>query len=411
MQTVIKGVASLLYSQPFLGGVYWSYALRHFVLTRNHCPNSRTEGFSPHKIIFKVSSIDLERHFLLPFGTLVSFGIPGELRAFKFSERNNIGIVLGEPVGTTQVYIILQPFTREILYRGNVMKLHVSYDQYAKWFAIYLRRLENKSPLSMLQSFLETSSEPYSSAAIQPSSALQPTGAKASPPASSNDPLPTRRLRSSGALINFIQFITSAQVEDLLAQPPSSVHDLFNESELAIVNSLSVAKDSLNVLRENNPKFMAAMTSPDPILREAWHKALRSEILGFLNVTETFRPLTPDEFDALVTSPGGYKRLFLSILCKRKFSAVDGSLDKFKVRAVGLGNLLKGMAEHTYSPTVSQLSFRLINQYSVIMKWHRLTIDITGAYLHQEYPSTSIPLVTQFHPKIAEICGLQPERQ
>jgi hypothetical protein len=66
--------------------------------------------------------------------------------------------------------------------------------------------------------------------------------------------------------------------------------------------------------------------------------------------------------------------------------------NKIKARLCACGNELRGSGVETYSPTIGALSYVVAHQISIIDRMHRCTVDVTGAYLYQDYPDDAKPI-------------------
>jgi hypothetical protein len=109
VQTVCKGVSTLLHSQTFLNNSDWDIALSHYIDCRNNIPNTHHATMSPYERCTGRSS-DMSKKFLHPFGDLVAVRIPPQLRSGKFDMRYEIGIYVGQPdesVDSSIIYLIL----------------------------------------------------------------------------------------------------------------------------------------------------------------------------------------------------------------------------------------------------------------------------------------------------------------
>jgi hypothetical protein len=80
VQTVCKGVSTLLHSQTFLVNSDWDIALSHYIDCRNNIPNIHHPTMSPYQQCTGRSS-DMSKKFLYPFGDLVAVRIPPQLRS------------------------------------------------------------------------------------------------------------------------------------------------------------------------------------------------------------------------------------------------------------------------------------------------------------------------------------------
>ena len=104
-----------------------------FADVRNHTPNvHHAFKSSDHRVNGKATNLSKQLQFA--FGDLVAFGIPKELRDWKFDLCNDIGIYVGHPEGTVDAANVYFPDTGQMLNRGSARKIEVSDDQVLRYF-------------------------------------------------------------------------------------------------------------------------------------------------------------------------------------------------------------------------------------------------------------------------------------
>jgi hypothetical protein len=95
---------------------------------------------------------------------------------------------------------------------------------------------------------------------------------------------------------------------------------------------------------------------------------------------------------------------------KLKFKA-NGDIDKYKARSCGRGDQLQQLLSHveTFSPTISDETFLLLMQLSIIYEWVSFNIDTVSAFLHQIRPPSATKIYTRIDKKICEICKVNKD--
>jgi hypothetical protein len=63
------------------------------------------------------------------------------------------------------------------------------------------------------------------------------------------------------------------------------------------------------------------------------------------------------------------------------------------------------------SPTINELIFNFVLQLSMIIcGFHRRCVDVTGAYLCQEYPFEQQPLAVTLQSEVCDILGIEKDQ-
>jgi hypothetical protein len=134
VQTVVKGVATLLHGQRFLKANCWDYALFHYCDCYNHSPNSKCGNRSPHDVITGQPT-NLSKTFQFAFGDLVAVHIPSELREWKFDLRQDVGIFIGQPDHSVDSGLIYYPYLGKVDVRSNLRQLSISDEAYQRYYS------------------------------------------------------------------------------------------------------------------------------------------------------------------------------------------------------------------------------------------------------------------------------------
>jgi len=457
MQTLFKGLSTMLNAQPFLRYDLWPLALNEYIERKNRTPNKRCFPKSPHQVITGTST-DLNRQFTFKFGDIVLAGTPDRVRDSKFDPKNEVGIYIGQEAGTTDTHRILLPHNHKIKLNGSVSKLDVNDEQLNKWI---VSRTTSSVPVyreitEAFHDFLST--PPAAPATVPPAVPAAPnilltentspnqTVSQSSDrhartllgedifneftPEEQQTILNTRFLpllekyaalliqhtkqRSSGKRVlsestdqHQHRMVTRSRPTNFssllcldnnvhLHSPPDATHYVAMSAIYGnTVNNIKKVPDT------DTPTVRQAMLMPD---REEWKKAIKAEINALLK--DTLKSVNIKTFPK-----DSYIKIATTTQLKRKRNAITCAIEKYKARECARGDLLAFLmcSEETYSPTISPITFALILQIAVIFKMKRKTVDTVGAYLYQSYPTDKRTLITQLNPVVADICGLDPD--
>jgi hypothetical protein len=154
---------------------------------------------------------------------------------------------------------------------------------------------------------------------------------------------------------------------------------------------------------ESESVFAGAAMTVNQALRRDDADAWKADMLRELNLLFDGGTLVP----WLGEMPERYDLIHSTMTLKYKLHQ-DGSLDKIKARLCACGNELRGSGVETYSPTIGALSYVVAHQISIIDRMHRCTVDVTGAYLYQDYPDDARPIFLTVPENVAVACGLDP---
>lgn len=133
VQTLLKGVSTLLHCREFLRFDLWNYALLFYVATRNATPNAKTNLSSPH-FIFTKQIIDLRSTYLFGFGDIVLFNVEKHEKINKFDSKNQIGIYMSTSPKSKYTGMVYFPSEHKVLHRYTLAKINLSELTYYSWF-------------------------------------------------------------------------------------------------------------------------------------------------------------------------------------------------------------------------------------------------------------------------------------
>lgn len=141
MQTLFKGLSTVLNSSPFLRYDLWPNALREYCERKNRTPNSACNRKSPHQVITGERT-DVSTQFAFKFGDVVLAATAPRNRENKITPKNEVGIYLGQAQGGTG-HNILFLHTNKISVNDNVTKLNnYQEEKLREWVLIRQQRSE-----------------------------------------------------------------------------------------------------------------------------------------------------------------------------------------------------------------------------------------------------------------------------
>ena len=387
IQTIVKGTSALLHAQTWIQADGWAEALRCYQQLRNRTPNHKTAPSSPHQLITKTNT-NLSNTFKHAFGDIVAVGVPKEQREWKLDLRNDIGIYVGQTEGSVDTYRIYYPHKHKVLDRASVSRIQVDEIELQKWL---YRKTSNKTYLPFQEikdamvsffpiednndntiSITNTNSSPTPSTPIHPPLHLQHKMQINTTPTTSIPILPTET--------------------DPLPQLniPLDIPDDFQPSILAA---------AARIRTEDTPTIKRAMQSN---YAERWREAIQAEVNYLFQ--ETLRPINPQDL------PPHYTIIHTTTQLKLKRSNIDGQPSKFKARTCAQGQHIHLPDNLKTSPTVASLTFNTIFQISIKKKMQRITVDTVAAFLQQDYPYKTRPVIIKLEKQIADIMGLDPNQ-
>jgi len=430
IQTVIKGVATIMHAQPWLRADAWTYALYSYTATRNHTPNAHSGNKSPHQMVTGQTT-DLSRIFRYSFGDFVAVGIPKELRNWKFDVRNEVGIYVGQPEGSIG-HLVYDPYTHKVLERGSVNRIDISDLQFLKWYSRRHTMRESSLPYKIItdafHSFIPNSTQQAVNTSKadpsfdfttspQPQQSLHPqvlnkrTASQVSDwPAHELERLtiPAEPLRPGqrSPYRNIVseRVLRSAAAPHMIAAALALVASSNDISQCYEQDTIDANCFAARKTRSaDSPTVRQALNGQD---RDKWIEAIGTEVTELLSNT-----LTPVAREDMAQS---YSLINTTTQLKAKRKSTDGTIEKFKARTCARGDQLKGVlgADQTYSPTIFLLTFSVIFHLAIILKMFRRTIDTVAAYLYQKYPTEADrkPLYVRLEKLVAEVCGLDPQQ-
>jgi hypothetical protein len=402
VQTVLKGVSLLLHSQDWLQADQWDTALFHFVECRNHTLNTNHKFKTPdHRINGR--PLNLSRKFQFAFGDVVAVGIPDDLRTWKFDLRNDIGIYVGQPEGTVDTSFVYFPDSGATLERGSIRKLELNETKVLQYFQ--RRRLMRESSLKP-RDFVEAMEQLLPPEQIlynfeQNDPVVSSEGgepARLSQPLFESEPaIPKRRARRQRSKL--VQSDMNLRTRALGALSAST----------APTEPIGIHHDDTNTLSNVHhavQAYAAKVTSKRALSgtdQELWLAAIRAEIIDNLFGGGTLVAEQPTGRYGI-----DYKVIMSTLQLKIKLRD-DMTIEKYKARLCARGDMLRGLIDETYSPTISAMAHAVAHQLAIIDNMHTCSVDTVAAYLYEDYPSEAQPLYLKLEPHVAVALGLDPD--
>jgi len=439
VQTMIKQISTLLHDQSLLKASFWNLVLAHIVKCHNRIPNHATGNETPRSKVMKNPMLrytNLSNTFMFYIGELVAVGIKKEHRTWKFDTKRELGIYVGQPEGCVDGHLIYFPYERVVHTRGDVISLGITPAQIATFYATRAGILKSRpscyAELKALASGLGIDTDDTEPPAIQP---MEITHVPLPPPrmATRNRPadvvhsvavpgdnsrytieVPQSQLDNSNQhlfdrLEHFLDKCWCAcegvtRIPDSMERnvrfaipTPGSQNFLFNHHQDDV--PLESLVNARRVHNSENPSPGTALNGEE---RPHWVKAIRSEVLDNLlkigNVSLELVDQLP--LDALL--------YWITFVLKKKIK--PGREDRYKARGCFMGNMLPKDFAETYSPTVSSVTWALLQQVALIDEMNQALVDTVGAFLAQYFSDSMPPLYVKFDKKIAKVCDLNPNQ-
>jgi hypothetical protein len=429
VQTMYKFVSTLLHAQAILRMDVWSYALTHWTMVYNTLPHSMT-GIAPNRMVDEGSTINAKYKFRLAFGDLLTFGVPQPRRKGKFDCRNDLGFYLGDVPGMKGAVQVYHPYEHKVKIRADVYKLNVSTLQYLAWYGRRANLKESTLPYRVVQEAVmdllndeDDEEDPKYKADIPVNYWTDPGETEeeleVAPDIEGSDSSSDEEIGTSvknhgapnGEELNTRTALVALEVTKAVRSflehdvEPEVVKQAMSQAYLESIHQ-EVEEDAEEV------NLKEALQAQD---KDRFVDAIKKEVDSLLKTTKTLKPLSGEQ-EARLRELGAVE-IGTTVKVKRKKRG-DGTIEKHKARSAARGDTFQRILTKSgrqippsYSPTVSTLAFMTLLQLATIRGWHMGTADITAAYLQVDYPPEAVQIITQFEPKIAEICGLDPRQK
>jgi len=408
VQTVVKGTAALLHGQPWIRAAYWDLALLHFIRLRNRSLNIHHKTESAYqRVTGKLT--DFSKTFEFSFGDVVSTSLSASERLWKFDVRRELGIVVGQPDGSVDSYLIYNPYDHSVVIRSNVVRLEVTGTQLAQWLGTREKMALARTPFHYIEGAILDFQRAAESDPTEEEICLRG-------PLFDSDETSEERVRSDTGVVHRI----ARRRIDYRNGVPGIDFDNHRNTRSTQSDTQDSSSDPQAVqclLQIDSPIVLqycrdGTRTEDSPTVRRAldeartdrmmWKDAIRVEIQQLFDrgTLEPVKERDPSRRSRVIRST-------MQLKLKRKH---DGSVDKYKARCCASGDQLADEDFTTFSPTVSSPAMFVMLQLAIIDQMRLLTIDVVGAYLYQEYPEGNLPLYMTLQEEVAEACDLDPDR-
>ena len=314
--------------------------------------------------------------------------------------RNDVGIYVGQPQDYVDSCYIYFPDTKRVMIRGSVYKLEMSTENVLKYFQ---RRKDMRELSSNSSNFIHAMDDILYNFEKSPeehggSNADEPPNHLLSVPLFEKEPaVPPHVRRQPRSAISSDRVFRSAQ-----SKQDFSANSVSMETEDS--HEPIQAECSENVNDEAVRAYATKVTSKQALReedRDKWLAAIQSE-WNMLEERDTLREEKPQGRNG-----NDYKIIHSTLQLKVKLKD-NGTVDKYKASLCARGDMLSGLIDETYSPTVSALAHATAHQIAIIDGMHMCSVDVTGAYLYEEYPAKALPLYVKLEPHVAEALGKDP---
>jgi hypothetical protein len=362
IQTIIKGVSTILHSSTMVNANLWSYAYLHFINTRNSTPNIHTAPATP-LFLATGERTDAASTFLYAFGQPLCYPLQPNEKFIKFDTRNDIGYYVGQPTSSVHACLIYCPYSHAVKCRTGASPIAATAIDIDRWRGLREHVSSRERSHAHLRQFMED---------IQ-SRNIDLGGVASSPPPTSTSSVPFPS-----------QPIYGTQTR--------------RRTRSQTPHALAIARS------DDNPTLRKALNSANAE-RDNWLTTLRKEYNQLFE--STLAPISYEEINSLSSC----EFLHMTTKLVRKHNAADPSIIKYKARGCGDGSVFRNIWNDNFSPTVNSVTLSIIQNYSFLRNFKEYVVDTVGAYLYQEYPLTKTPLIVTLEPLVVEALGLQPSQK
>lgn len=421
VQSFNKGVAALMNDQKFLSAKYWPLAAFHWVDIHNHTPNANTGGLTPWELVTKEKTT-LSNQFLFKFGEPVCVPVVTPDKLWRFDAKNDIGIYVGQPHGVVGGGSILFPWSGKLLVRGSLSKVTANFDEINRWIGIRNEMMNGNLAYGQLLVKLvdelnqakERLERVYNGKDIRSTEPVTVSGGGRRVEGMNHEVSTGNRInprRKCREFANYSWIRGSHNISD--ERLMDAIDIVLNEGMLypdkIQVNNTEVMDPwtqfmamKVNVRTERNPTVRKAMISPE---HEGWKNAMIDEWNLLTGVKDgrtrslSERIVEPDQ----VRKPG--EQVIRSTWQLQEKLNKDGIHEKFKARCCASGDMLKGVIQETFSPTVNSLTCILLQNIALIDDMVEASADVVGAYLYSDYPQDKPAIYLTLEDHVADILG------
>ena len=404
IQTMYKGVSTLLYDQNQLDATFWPLALMAHVEGVNAIPNKLSTEMSPYEAVTGRKP-NISKGFSYKFGEVVvmkkTTGERAGTHETTFSVQNELGIVIANGDSRSGGFIVYKPSTKKLVTRSN-MHVHAGptpklikangYSsevqegeglnfQTPNLMEERVEVLRSKELLAVNTSTLQEGDdtvpvkvcEGCSIQAVSNATETDDIEDIIEPMARGMRQRQTKRTQSV-MLEDTVQTVTPVHEEvgqrvSARTRRPNSQLEGYVTTSL-VVNKLVKDND------QDSPSLNKALRSSD---YKEWIKAINTE-LSQMTSMQVYTAVQRSEVPRERTI---YPSMFV---LKRKRDTITGEITKYKARLVFLGNHIRAEDVYTdcYAPTASSKALMMMQSISTIMGYVNVGYDVTGAFLYAD---------------------------
>jgi hypothetical protein len=334
--------------------------------------------------------LDFKTDFQFAFGDFLAVNTPKEQLEWKFDAKNQLAIYVGCPENTKSGNLVYWPFSHSTSVRLSCVKIELTDSQLLQYHARLITMREKPLPYSVIEKAVAD----FRRAELKEVAEQLPEQDWDDLFVPKSVPLVPEPSHVLAPLLKKRRVAPMAIPTERVLRSASSLSASFDDDDPAWIYPVSFESESI---------FAGAAMTVNQALRRDDADAWKADMMRELNLLFDGGTLVP-WFDDM---PASYDLIHSTMALKYKLKQ-DGTLDKIKARLCACGNELRDSGVETYSPTIGALSYVVAHQISIIDQMCRCTVDVTGAYLYQDYPDDAKPIFLTIPENVAVACGLDP---
>ena len=154
IQTIIRGISTILHSSTMVNANLWSYAYLHYINIRNSTPNIHTAPATPLFLVTKEQT-DAASKFLYAFGQPLCYPLQPNDKYIKFDTRNDVGFYVGQPTSSVHACLIYCPYSNAVKSRTSSTPVAATPADVDRWRGIRELVSNRDQSYMQLRGFLE----------------------------------------------------------------------------------------------------------------------------------------------------------------------------------------------------------------------------------------------------------------
>ena len=461
IQTMIHNISAVIHGSLLMRADSWNRALKQWIKVHNDLPRS-SHQYSPNAIMDNKHQVDARHQYRFAYGDIVCFPLAEKERRWKFDTKNEVGFYLGDKKGMKGGCHVYQPYSHNIITRGDVHRVRISEIELMEWYGKRAHVRQSGLAWGIVEDAIIDllKDKPYMNARAPRPQVEDPeddstddSDGEDTEQGQVPEPRPAEQLHPNTIVLP----VETRPIEELRAgarrlsnrerkRPASYIEESYREGETVweengeLVRGINVLEQlnahmetddndneariasQYRMLTMHDPEILSvpeaddenistrdALKAPDA---EQFKEAIRKEVSDLIDTTKTLYPMSEQQVKALPR----YWQIGTTLKCKRKKKG-NGLPDKHKARGAARGDQLAAKIlkaglpmPQTFSPTVKPLTFAFMMQIAIAMGLIWCTADIKAAYLNVPRPADEIPILTKLESFVAEISGLDPNQ-